>query len=46
MKRYICGKPDYLVDEPCPLDTGELESCEDCPHVARDPETGGPATNE
>ena len=25
-----CEKPDYAVDEDCPLDTGEIDHCEDC----------------
>ncbi len=25
-----CAKPDYAVDEPCPLDTQEVEHCEEC----------------
>lgn len=29
MKSY-CGKPEWADEEPCPIDTGELEDCAEC----------------
>ncbi len=26
----ICAKPEWADNEPCPLDTGELEECDGC----------------
>lgn len=31
MDKYSCGKPDWAAEEDCPMDTGELERCEECP---------------
>lgn len=28
--KYVCGKPEWTVLEPCPLNTGELEDCAEC----------------
>ena len=28
--KYECGKPEWVDNEPCPIDTGELEECEGC----------------
>lgn len=28
--KYGCGKPEWADEEPCPIDTGELEDCEEC----------------
>lgn len=28
--KYDCGKPEWADNQPCPLDTGEVEECEDC----------------
>ena len=28
--KYDCMKPEWADNEPCPLDTGELENCAEC----------------
>ena len=28
--KYECGKPEWAENEPCPIDTGELEDCAGC----------------
>lgn len=28
--KYECGKPEWADNEPCPIDTEELEECEGC----------------
>lgn len=28
--RWTCTKPEWADNEPCPLDTGEMEDCADC----------------
>lgn len=28
--KYECGKPEWAENEPCPIDTGELEDCAEC----------------
>lgn len=30
MTRWTCGKPEWADEEPCPLETEEVESCAEC----------------
>lgn len=25
-----CGRPEWALEEDCPIDTGEVDNCEDC----------------
>ena len=31
MTRWTCGKPEWAEDDFCPLETEEVESCDECP---------------
>ena len=31
--KYDCMKPEWADNEPCPLDTGELENCSNVPFI-------------
>ena len=30
--KYVCMKPEWADNEPCPIDTGEYEPCASCPN--------------
>ena len=44
--QYTCAKPEWEDNEPCPIDTGELEDCAECLFCAKRLETGLPDTGE
>lgn len=31
MMSYICPKPEWADDGPCPIDTGEMDDCTEFP---------------
>lgn len=30
MTKWTCGMPELAEEEDCPIDTGEIEECEEC----------------
>jgi len=37
--KYECTKPEWAENDPCPIDTGELEECAGCVWAAEREET-------
>lgn len=30
MMSYSCPRPEWADDDPCPIDTGEVDDCKEC----------------